>query len=231
AYVGVLQNIDSFRVSRHKAVLDAVVHHLHEMTGARRTAMQVAVFGRGWPCAAGFFASGGPRRIAPARGECFEDWIEMLDHLPRASDHLAITPFQAPDAAACAHIDIVDSALPELFGTPDIVNVVGISAIDQNVASLQFGNELFDRGIHARRRYHHPDRPRRRHFLDKLFERGCSFSSLIGHLLNVLGMSVEDDALMLGPQQAQAHIAPHAPEADHSDLHVICSCYAITLSW
>src|SRR4029077_16604993 len=33
-------------------------------------------------------------------------------------------------------------------------------------------------------------------------------------------MAVKNDALMLGLQQAKAHVGAHSPEADHSDLHV-----------
>src|SRR5437870_3290864 len=36
-------------------------------------------------------------------------------------------------------------------------------------------------------------------------------------------MPVKDDALMFGAQQAEAHVAAHSPEADHSNLHVWCA--------
>src|SRR6185295_15207433 len=43
---GVAQNVESLGVCLHEPVLDAVVNHLDEMTGARRAAMQVALLGR-----------------------------------------------------------------------------------------------------------------------------------------------------------------------------------------
>jgi hypothetical protein len=36
-------------------------------------------------------------------------------------------------------------------------------------------------------------------------------------------MPVEGDALMFGPQQAAGHVPAHSPEADYSNLHVMCS--------
>jgi hypothetical protein len=36
-------------------------------------------------------------------------------------------------------------------------------------------------------------------------------------------MPVEDHALVFRPLEAAAHIAAHSPEADHSNLHVLCS--------
>src|ERR1700686_713576 len=36
-------------------------------------------------------------------------------------------------------------------------------------------------------------------------------------------MPVKDHALMLGPQQAAAHVPAHSPETDHSNLHVWCA--------
>ena len=43
AHVRVLDDAQAFRDRGHHPVLDAVVHHLHEVPGAVRTAMQVTV--------------------------------------------------------------------------------------------------------------------------------------------------------------------------------------------
>ena len=45
ADVGVLQDVESLGVGRHQAVLDAVVHHLHEVARAARAAVQIAALG------------------------------------------------------------------------------------------------------------------------------------------------------------------------------------------
>src|SRR5260370_34774212 len=43
--VGIAQDAEPFRVGRHETILDAVVHHLHEVAGPARTAVQIALFG------------------------------------------------------------------------------------------------------------------------------------------------------------------------------------------
>ena len=43
---GVPQDVEALGVGGHEAVLDAVVHHLHEVPGAVRAAVQVALLGR-----------------------------------------------------------------------------------------------------------------------------------------------------------------------------------------
>ena len=44
--VGLLEQVEPFGVRGHEPVLDAVVHHLHEVAGAARTAVQVAAAAR-----------------------------------------------------------------------------------------------------------------------------------------------------------------------------------------
>ena len=46
AAIGMLEDVESFGIGRHDAVLDAVVDHLDEMAGAVRSAVQVALLGR-----------------------------------------------------------------------------------------------------------------------------------------------------------------------------------------
>ena len=46
ADIGGLENRQPFGIGRHHAVFDAVVHHLDEMAGAVRPAMQIALLGR-----------------------------------------------------------------------------------------------------------------------------------------------------------------------------------------
>ena len=62
AGVGVPQQIEPFGVGRHEAVLDAVVHHLHEVAGAARAAVQIAVRGRAALGGVSFGAAGCERR-------------------------------------------------------------------------------------------------------------------------------------------------------------------------
>src|SRR5207247_555159 len=77
ADAGLLEDVEALGVGGHDAVLDAVVDHLHEMPGARGTAVKVALFGR----APAPLAPGRARQRAAAGGERAEDWLEALHHL------------------------------------------------------------------------------------------------------------------------------------------------------
>ena len=44
--VSVTHNVEAFGVRLHQAVLDAVVDHLHEVTGAGGAAVEIALLGR-----------------------------------------------------------------------------------------------------------------------------------------------------------------------------------------
>jgi hypothetical protein len=143
-----------------------------------------------------------------------------LDNVARAADHLAIAALQAPDASAGADVDILDSLRLELLGAADIVDVVGIAAIDQDIAPLQLRGERLDGGIDSCRRNHHPDGPRRGQFFDHVIQRGCALGSFAGQSIHIFLMVIRDDALVLGSQEATGHIRAHSPESDHSELHV-----------
>src|SRR5258708_31992419 len=101
--VGVLEDVESLRIGGHQGILDAVVHHFHEVPGARWAAMQVALF-RG---SRDFLPARCARNITAPRRKRLEDWIEMLDDLLLATDHLAIATLETPDATARTYIDVV----------------------------------------------------------------------------------------------------------------------------
>src|SRR4051794_28291227 len=106
------------------------MHHLDEMAGAVGPAMQIAELGSaGWQ----LFAAGGRRYLAFAGSERRKDRIEALDDRLLAADHHAIAPLEPPYSAAGPDIDIVDAPRRQLLGAPDIVDVIGIAAIDQDV--------------------------------------------------------------------------------------------------
>src|SRR5262245_63479333 len=108
ADIGGLQDAQAFGVGGHDAILDSVMNHLNEVTGAIGAAMQVTLFGG----AAGLLAPRGARYlVAHAGSQPGEDWIEVLDHCILTTNHHAVTALQAPNPAACSHIDVVDSLL------------------------------------------------------------------------------------------------------------------------
>ena len=89
----------------HQRVLDAVVHHLHEVAGAGGTAVEVShLLGRG--------ITGTPGRALAGRVEAgrerAEDRIEALDRRVGPADHEAVAAFEAEHAAARAAVDVVD---------------------------------------------------------------------------------------------------------------------------
>ncbi len=151
--IGVAQDIHPFRVRGHEPVLDPVVNHLHEMARAVRTTMQVAMLCR---AARDLFTPGRPRRRIERRRERRENRIEMLDNAGLAADHLAEATFQSPDAAARARIDVMDPLGHERPGAVDVIDVIGVPAVDDDVALLEPARQILDCMRDDSRRHHHP---------------------------------------------------------------------------
>src|SRR5580704_14258889 len=104
ADVGVLQDVEPFRVRGHQAVLDAVVYHLYEVAGTRGAAVEIALLGG----ATQFFATRSAINRAAPGGERLEDRIEVLHDVRLATDHLAVAALKSPHAAAGSAIHIMD---------------------------------------------------------------------------------------------------------------------------
>src|ERR1700742_256009 len=83
ARVGVLEDVQALRVGGHDPVLDPVVDHLHEVAGAARAAVEVAVLGR----ARGAGEPRRPLRQPAPRGGAGEDRVEPLDRPVGPADH------------------------------------------------------------------------------------------------------------------------------------------------
>ena len=54
-----------------------------------------------------------------------------------AADHHAITAFQTPDAAAGAHIHIMNFFRRQFPARADVIDIVGIAAVNEDVAGGQ----------------------------------------------------------------------------------------------
>ena len=215
AHVGGAQHAQSLGVSSHDAVFDPVMNHLDEVTGAVWPAMQVTLLGG----ASGLFTPGRARYVACAWSQGCKDWIELLDNLLLAADHHAVTSLQSPDAAARSHVHVVDSLRREFLGAPDIVNVIGIAAVDQNVLCLKMGQKIRDSFVHDRRGNHQPDRTRLRELSHKLRERGGANGFLLGQLRNRFRRPVENHALMAALEKPPRHVRAHSSKTNHADLH------------
>src|SRR3546814_14426038 len=101
------------------------MHHLDEMPGAMRAAMQIALFG-------GAFVIGSARcarRRVDAWRQRQKDRIEMFDNLFLTADHQAIPACLANYPSARAHIEIVDSFVFQLLRAADVVVIIRIAAI------------------------------------------------------------------------------------------------------
>ena len=76
------------------------------------------------------------------------------DYVLLAANHHAVTSIESPDTAAGAHVHVVDSITREFLGASDIVNVIGITAVDQKVLCLEMRKEIRDTFVHHRRWNH-----------------------------------------------------------------------------
>ena len=133
------------------------MHHLDEVAGAVGPAVQISLLG-------GTGDGLAPRstgNVAFTRREAREDGVEVLHHLRLAADHLAVAALASPDAAAGSDVDVVDSPLAEVLRAPDVVDVVGVPAVDEDVAGREVRHEVGDGRVDGCRRDHEPDGPRR----------------------------------------------------------------------
>src|SRR5262249_13273898 len=128
ADIGGMQYAQPFGVGGHDSVLDPVVDHLHEVAGPVRTAMEITLLG----CPFGLLASRRARVAAGAGGSCREDGTEMITHARFAADHHAIASLQSPHTAARANVDIVDALRRKFFRAANVIDVIGIPAVNED---------------------------------------------------------------------------------------------------
>src|SRR5262249_56717279 len=119
----------------------------------------------------------------PAPGsERFEEGIEMIDDLTFPADHLTVTTFESPHASARADIDVIEAPAFQLFCSPNVVYVVGVAAIDDDVARFHVSGEFLDGAVNDGRRNHQPGRSRRSKFAHKIIKRVRCNGSFMLHL-------------------------------------------------
>jgi hypothetical protein len=73
----------------------------------------------------------------------------MRDRLDLTANHHAVAALQAPDSAAGADIDVVDAFRGECLGATDVVDIVGITAVDEDVVGFQMRHDVSDRLVHT----------------------------------------------------------------------------------
>ena len=73
-----------------------------------------------------------------------EQRVEVRDDLVLAADHQAVAALEAEHAAAGADVDVVDALLAQLGRPVDVLAVVGVAAVDDDVARLHQLGQLLD---------------------------------------------------------------------------------------
>lgn len=105
ADIRLVQDVQPLGIGLHGAVLDAVVHHLHEVARTGRAAVQVALLGRGRFAGASRCPLGG----LDTGSDGFQEWIEVLHLFGLAADHQAEAALEAEDAPRGADVHVVNS--------------------------------------------------------------------------------------------------------------------------
>src|SRR5262249_49084804 len=206
-------------ISGHDPVFDTVVHHLDEMAAAVRAAVQIALLGG----AIQLFATRSAGNIADSRSEGRENRIEMLDDILLAADHHAVATFQTPYASAGAHVHIVNLFGCEVLCALDVVNVVGVSAIDEGVAWFEVRQQVGDGLIDRRCGHHEPHRTRLCYFFNEIDKRVSSDCILLDEFTHSLWRSIEHHATVSFSNQPPHHVGAHPAQPYHSKLHKLSS--------
>ena len=114
----------------------------------------------------------------------------------------------------------MDTALGKLPGAFDVVPVVGVPAVDDDVARLQEGAELGDHLTHVGRRDHDPGSARRLQLPDEVLQRGRPRGPFLLEVAGDVRGPVPDDAPVPGADDPLREVGSHAAESDHAELHL-----------
>ena len=197
--VGLLHDLEALAVGLHEPVLDAVVDHLHEVAGAHRPHVGVAALG----------------------GEGQEDRLATATTAFVAADHQAVAVGEPPDPARGAGVDEADAPFGQRGGRGRGLLVVGVPAVDDDVAALH-------EPLEGRRWSTSVGAP-----AGTITQATRGGSSLRHHLLQGGGGSgplggdrgagscgqVEGDHLVPLLDEALGHVGAHLPQPHHADLH------------
>ena len=222
--VGVLDDAQTLRDRGHHPVLDPVVDHLHEVAGAARPAVEVAVL-------RGAVGAGASRRgldAALARRDGAEDRVEAGHRGVVAADHEAVAAVEPPHAAAGAAVDVVHALLLALRGAVDVVVVIGVAAVDDGVVGAHQREQLVDGLLHDPGRDHDPDVAGRVELLHELLERVRPGGALGHERVDGLLGDVVDDARVPVAHEAAYEVRAHAAKADHAELHRVFGGHCVS---
>ena len=158
ADVGVLDDVQALGERGHHAVLDPVVDHLHEVPGAGRAAVQVAVLGgQGSPVAA---RRARRRARRPARAS--EERVEPPRRPRRRRRSSGSSRARGRTRRRSCPCRRSGGPARRAPWRGDVVAVVGVAAVDDGVVGLSSGASLSSVASTTAAGHHHADRPRRR---------------------------------------------------------------------
>ena len=105
------------------------------------------------------------------------------------------------------------------MGAADIVDIVGIAAVDDRIPRLERRQKVGDGPVDNCGRNHEPHRAWLFQFLGQLRKRGTPGRLFVDELLDGLGRHIEDHALVAACEEPADHVGAHPPQSDHSKLH------------
>src|SRR6266571_4269993 len=138
-----MQDTQALSVGSHDAVLNTIVDHLDEVTGAIRSTKKIPLLGS----SSNLFTPSSAWCCIDAGSQGREDRVEMLDDLLLTANHQAVTALEAPDASTRSAVHIVNTLALKLGSAPNIIVVVGITAIDDDVPWCEMRNNGFQQRI------------------------------------------------------------------------------------
>ena len=161
----------------------------------------------------------GARNVAHSRSKRRKNRIEPFNHLGLAADHHAVASFQTEDAPAGAHIHIVNLPRRDFLRTTDVIHVIGIAAVDKDVARLEMRQNIGDGLVDDCSRHHQPDCSRLFEFLHEFRQRGSALRLLLDQLVDRVWRPVEHHAVVTLTHEPPHHVGAHSSKTDHAQLH------------
>src|SRR5450756_2627533 len=214
--VGVAQDVQPFGISRHEAILNAVVDHLYEVARAGRAAMQISVLDG----TRSTLLAWGARRCRDPGRDALENRVQVLDDPVLSADHQTVAALQPEHPAAGAAIDVMYAPRLERLRSFEIVAVVAIAAVDDDVTGIHARGQFLDCPAGHSGGKHHPDRAWFGQLRDQLVDRDGAPNAATRDLLHRGRAHVVDDALVAILGQAPHQTGSHTPQADHAELHL-----------
>src|ERR1019366_8494848 len=156
--------------------------------------------------------------------------LDLLEGAAVASHHETVADIEAPDAAARAGIEVAQALRFEPGATLDVVLEGRVAAVDHDVAFVEERHQRVDGFVGGRPvGQHEPDRPRRAQFAGYVFEALDGLGALGLELFGLGERAVPYDDPVTAAQQTPGHVAAHAPQTDHRQLHKVSPSSSWTL--